>query len=620
MSETSSQETAVNRVETPQSTFESVPVLERLDEWFYLDPQGRQQGPFKSTEMREWFEAGYFKPHLPIRYGNEGGFSPLASQFGQGQIPFSGPPRHLDVELQKQREEEQRHRILMLQRQQMLHLQQQQQRMLQINREENLRREMQRIEMQRQQEHQIFQQQQMIQQQHLVMQQQTAWQRSQREGIMTALGISDMGSVEQLTSPSTIITETNNQAQSDPEIQSHQNGMVQSSEKTQLNDSLQGSVSVWNDIAQKDVHLSPVPSATDTKQSVDIFKQPSSPQKSKSAMEEPDKREEGNVNVLQHEAPKRCNNSTVWNEKPNSQKEFEKSVRKIEEKEQVGRGDEPKANLVQMGAQLKMMLGVEETARSSSGAWSSFTTSQQTLNAWNAGGATTGQETAKSLRDILAEEERLALERAKKSEVSGSQASSHWVNVVAGTNINSSTKSTRSLGPVPASVLKSTRNSKATAAVNTSESHSGEKKLDVSENDSSFWNFGAAGQSKAINEVSHVSAFGVDISSSNFMSWCSSQLKSLGGIEDLTLVEYCASLEDPGEIREYLAAYLGSTPRVSAFATEFIQKKKSLKKSKKLSNTNITELSGDFSQKKGKRRSKGQKIDPTLLNYSVGSN
>jgi len=40
--------------------------LEVEDEWFYLDPQGLQQGPFKTAEMREWFEAGYFKPHLPI--------------------------------------------------------------------------------------------------------------------------------------------------------------------------------------------------------------------------------------------------------------------------------------------------------------------------------------------------------------------------------------------------------------------------------------------------------------------------------------------------------------------------------------------------------------------------
>ena len=29
--------------------------------WFYLDPQMRVQGPFEGSEMRQWFEAGYFQ-------------------------------------------------------------------------------------------------------------------------------------------------------------------------------------------------------------------------------------------------------------------------------------------------------------------------------------------------------------------------------------------------------------------------------------------------------------------------------------------------------------------------------------------------------------------------------
>ncbi|KAJ0393726.1 hypothetical protein P43SY_004927 [Pythium insidiosum] len=88
-------------------------------------------------------------------------------------------------------------------------------------------------------------------------------------------------------------------------------------------------------------------------------------------------------------------------------------------------------------------------------------------------------------------------------------------------------------------------------------------------------------------------------------------LKAINGSEDLTLVEYCATLEDPGEIREYLAAYLGSTPRVSAFATEFIQRKKSMPASSKKSATaadasDAADANG--AAKKSKRRSKGQKI------------
>jgi hypothetical protein len=41
----------------------------------------------------------------------------------------------------------------------------------------------------------------------------------------------------------------------------------------------------------------------------------------------------------------------------------------------------------------------------------------------------------------------------------------------------------------------------------------------------------------------------------------------------MTLVEYCMTLEDPSEIRANIAAYLGSTPCVAMFASEFIQRK-----------------------------------------------
>lgn len=35
--------------------------------WSYRDPQGVVQGPFATKEMREWYEAGYFQPGLPVR-------------------------------------------------------------------------------------------------------------------------------------------------------------------------------------------------------------------------------------------------------------------------------------------------------------------------------------------------------------------------------------------------------------------------------------------------------------------------------------------------------------------------------------------------------------------------
>ena len=55
--------------------------------------------------------------------------------------------------------------------------------------------------------------------------------------------------------------------------------------------------------------------------------------------------------------------------------------------------------------------------------------------------------------------------------------------------------------------------------------------------------------------------------------WCKEQMMKLNGTEDLTLASFCNTLNDPVEIRQYLTTYLGSTPQVNNFATEFINKK-----------------------------------------------
>ena len=64
----------------------------------------------------------------------------------------------------------------------------------------------------------------------------------------------------------------------------------------------------------------------------------------------------------------------------------------------------------------------------------------------------------------------------------------------------------------------------------------------------------------------------------DFMSWCAIQLKRINSSDDLTLLQFCFSLDDPMEICQYIATYLGSTPAISAFATTFIQRKKSIGK------------------------------------------
>lgn len=703
--------------------------VEVKDEWFYLDPQGSQQGPFKSVEMREWFEAGYFKPHLPIRFGREGTFTPLANQFSQGQVPFAGPPPvNQNIGLADAMRTEQE-RLLALQheqhqRQQMLQLQQQQehQRLQQLDREEKIRMEMQRLEIARQQQTHLFQQQQMLhqqqqrqqQQQHMLLQQQSAWQRSQREGIMSALGIFGGNQDVAAPAPSNNFQQPEMQIQFQSEFRTRHHMEAQDAGLRDQNQGIMGrdSDNMWPQASMQQMPLAseminqqqPVPERmASSGPSFDAWGGSTAESEESfllRAIESEDKRrtanEESNVSRDQvqsiissessaatsrtesaHTSP--AKQATQAPQKSPEKKSKVSSVRSVQKSDSTTKKDSPwvtgaaatkslkdiqheeqralrkqmeeqssTADLAHMGAQLKMMLGVDSMAGHEGGtspapapgaltpasatASTSTAASAPSPSPWGASASVpqASQTSKQSLRDILAEEERLAQERAKQV-TRAAPTSSHWMNVVAGNTVVPAVPkpSTRVLGPVPTSVLKSrqqvrTANGADAAAKKTANASTPSK----AESDASFWNFGVAGKSDSSTpNVSVSNAFGSSSVSSELMSWCAKQLKAIGGREDLTLMEYCASLEDPGEIREYLAAYLGSTPRVSAFATEFIQRKKSGSSTKKspsgkASPMNVQVLSNvedDAGKKRGKRRSKGQKIDPSLLNYSVGN-
>jgi len=87
--------------------------------------------------------------------------------------------------------------------------------------------------------------------------------------------------------------------------------------------------------------------------------------------------------------------------------------------------------------------------------------------------------------------------------------------------------------------------------------------------------------------------------SREFATWCTQQLVKISGSKDLTLVKFCLSVESTAEVREYLAANLGSTPQVSHFATDFIKKMEDI--------SNIDPRSKSDPDKKVMRKKKGSK-------------
>lgn len=61
---------------TSESLDSQAPSLADVD-WYYKDPDGNEQGPFKASQMQEWFTADFFKDHLPLRRSSESTFRSL---------------------------------------------------------------------------------------------------------------------------------------------------------------------------------------------------------------------------------------------------------------------------------------------------------------------------------------------------------------------------------------------------------------------------------------------------------------------------------------------------------------------------------------------------------------
>uniref|UniRef100_A0A6S8CDN4 GYF domain-containing protein n=1 Tax=Aureoumbra lagunensis TaxID=44058 RepID=A0A6S8CDN4_9STRA len=83
----------------------------------------------------------------------------------------------------------------------------------------------------------------------------------------------------------------------------------------------------------------------------------------------------------------------------------------------------------------------------------------------------------------------------------------------------------------------------------------------------------AAMQQPTAQSKKTASPFGAASQNNTLEAWCKTQLKKITGSDDLTLIQFCMTLDDTSEIRQYLSMYLGSTPPVAAFANEFIKRK-----------------------------------------------
>jgi hypothetical protein len=173
--------------------------------------------------------------------------------------------------------------------------------------------------------------------------------------------------------------------------------------------------------------------------------------------------------------------------------------------------------------------------------------------------------TKKSMSEIQREE---ALEAARRAKENGGQRSGGgWANIAAtgGSTawggaaapppivpiVPEPTTASKAAwiksAPAPAPTVASVATAKKSAALNSSTASSKKAPDD---------NFGTNGRMTPSLEA-----------------WCKDQMEKLNGSNDLTLIQFCMTLTDAEEIRQYLTAYLGSTAQVNNFATEFIKRK-----------------------------------------------
>ena len=61
---------------------------EAAQNWFYCDLQGTIQGPFPSSQMRSWFQMGFFNANTRVKLADKPTFTQLGLLFPEGAGAF----------------------------------------------------------------------------------------------------------------------------------------------------------------------------------------------------------------------------------------------------------------------------------------------------------------------------------------------------------------------------------------------------------------------------------------------------------------------------------------------------------------------------------------------------
>lgn len=176
-------------------------------------------------------------------------------------------------------------------------------------------------------------------------------------------------------------------------------------------------------------------------------------------------------------------------------------------------------------------------------------------------GNSPGHAPKKSMSEIQQEEARQTALLAMERKATGRSSSGGWANVAASRGGSSGWQG-GAVVPTPAAVVSVPNNLTS----------SSQGKPVSAQRQVSAPSAMQQQHRRASQDDQHADNFGATMSPA-LESWCKAQMTKINGSDDLTLVSFCMTLNDPSEIRQYLTAYLGSSPQVSSFAAEFINKR-----------------------------------------------
>ena len=556
-----------------------------VDAWYYKDPQQNVQGPFETSSMRRWLESGYFKENLPIKLKHWSKFYALGVAYTNPKLAFLKPipePNVHDLSVRDREASSQQHtnsqRSFMQQQQgpqqvrvqqgqpQQQHMQQEQ--AMQQPQQDQLRQQrMQQQEQQQQlQQAQLKQQrlqQQQLEQQRLQQQEQLEQQRLQQQQLEQ----------QRLQQQQLEQQRLKNEQPKHSTGDKHGKQMEMKKEKPK----------VARELEQSDkVDETKITSSSAGKaQSAPVWGQSAVASKKSIAeiQKEEEKRvfEEGGDNNskllksllgVSGSTNSGNNGGKGWGVTTRGSP-VSSSLREIQQEQKVVNNQEQAALMQKQQTEAKM-----RAQHGSGDVDLSFSSSQwksPDSNVTDSG----NENKAKSLVEIMNEE---ATSKDEGSVVRTS--SSSWASRAA--NPNAPVHSQKRNVPVS----QATSSSKSKVQNTTTVQHSQPTStVPIPRNQREI----VAGlaknkdtkpvpSSKKETKTTNIASSTPKKTGDSLTDWAVDQLKNLntknkGSTDDLALIQFCLILESSIEIREYLAEYLGSTPEVSLFASEFIRRK-----------------------------------------------